>query len=221
MASILVNQRAIGSVLKQVVEDEDDDDDNDDVDSNQVFGITTILNMTDEKSECVEQLHKLLLDLSKQHSEVDTFNFINNLLKDNKQPVALLINERYVNIPPPISVPLLQSISKELAKMKASNPASDFAYLIMICKLYKVKQSKRENKKNQSEQVWSNAEEEVFDEEAEYKFEFCVKNEKGSGMSGSWDEGDCEMIPYRRVLLFPTKKLDFITNKIQSLLNSR
>lgn len=110
-----------------------------------------------------------------------------------------------------------------------------------------MKQGKK-NKNAQNEQViWSNAEEEIFDEvvflvmrlfyisieiliehkcvcfvfqEAEYKFEFCVQNEKGSGMSGSWDEGDCEMIPYRRVLLFPTKKLDSIINKIQALLNS-
>lgn len=35
----------------------------------------------------------------------------------------------------------------------------------MICKLYKIKQSKRSNKNNHSEQiVWSNAEEEIFDE---------------------------------------------------------
>lgn len=56
--------------------------------------------------------------------------------------------------------------------------------------------------------------------EAEYKFEFCVQNEKGSGLAGSWDEGDSEMIPYRRVLLFPAQKLDYIINKIQKLLNS-
>lgn len=51
-----------------------------------------------------------MLDLSNQHSENDTSNFIKNLLEDNEKPVALLVNERYVNIPPPISVPLLESI---------------------------------------------------------------------------------------------------------------
>jgi len=169
----------------------------------------------------VEQIQQLMMILSAQHSEENTSNFINNLLKDDKKPVALLINERYVNIPPPISVPLLQSVSKELAKAKAKSPLNDFSYLIMICKLYKMKQSKK-NKKNQNDQVvWSNAEEEIFDEEAEYKFEFCVEKQKGSGMTGSWDEGDSEMIPYRRVLLFPAQKLDFIINKIQSLLNSQ
>lgn len=53
------------------------------------------------------------------------------------------------------------NFSKELAKVKAKNPANDFTYLIMICKLYKMKPSK----KNKNEQViWSNAEEEIFDE---------------------------------------------------------
>lgn len=50
------------------------------------------------------------MDLSKQHGEETTLNFINDLLKDNKKPIALLINERYVNIPPAISVPLLQAL---------------------------------------------------------------------------------------------------------------
>lgn len=50
-------------------------------------------------------------------------------------------------------------------KMKSTNPAFDFAYLIMICKLYKTKQSKKANKSNQSvQEVWSNAEEEIFNE---------------------------------------------------------
>lgn len=63
-----------------------------------------------QNNECVEQLHKLMLDLSKEHGEDKTYNFIKDLLQNNTKSVALLINERYVNIPPPISVPLLQSI---------------------------------------------------------------------------------------------------------------
>lgn len=52
-----------------------------------------------------------------------------------------------------------------MTKAKSKNPSIEFSYLIMICKLYKMKQSKKENKKNQNEQViWSNAEEEIFDE---------------------------------------------------------
>lgn len=132
-----------------------------------------------------------------------------------------------------------------MAKAKLKDPSNNFAYLIMICKLYKMKKSKKGNKKNETEIIWSNAEEEVFDEvcllkrisffklslnwavitwllfqEAEYKFEFCVQNEKGSGLAGSWEADDSEMIPYRRVLLFPAQQFDLIVNKVQSLLNT-
>lgn len=55
--------------------------------------------------------------------------------------------------------------SKEIVKAKSKNPSIDFSYFIMICKLYKMKPKKKENKNNQNEQVvWSNAEEEIFDE---------------------------------------------------------
>ncbi|XP_050534209.1 protein BCCIP homolog [Daktulosphaira vitifoliae] len=213
MASVLVNQQSIGSVIKQVFDDEDDDDD---VDVNQVFGITTILNITEQKSECIEQLQKLMLNLSKQHGEPKVVEFINDYLVVKKKPLALLVNERYVNIPPAISVPLLQSVSKELTNIKNKNTINDFSYFIMICKLYKMKEHK--NKKS-DQVIWSNAEEEIFDEESDYTFEFCVKDEKDSGLAGSWEEGDCEMIPYRRVLFFKSDKLDSIIKKIQNMLS--
>lgn len=61
--------------------------------------------------------------------------------------------------------------------MKSANPAIDFAYLIMICKLYKTKQSKKTNKTNQNEQeVWSNAEEEIFNEVCNLKKKLHLKS---------------------------------------------
>jgi len=63
-----------------------------------------------QTSECVENLHKLMLDLSNQHSDSDTTLFVNRLLSDDDNQVGLLINERYVNIPPAISVPLFQAL---------------------------------------------------------------------------------------------------------------
>jgi len=63
-----------------------------------------------QTSECVQNLHKLMLNLSNQHSDSDTTLFINQLLSDDEKQVGLLINERYVNIPPAISVPLFQAL---------------------------------------------------------------------------------------------------------------
>lgn len=63
-----------------------------------------------QTSECVGNLHKLMLDLSNQHSDSETTLFVNQLLSDDEKQVGLLINERYVNIPPAISVPLFQAL---------------------------------------------------------------------------------------------------------------
>ncbi|XP_015369084.1 PREDICTED: protein BCCIP homolog [Diuraphis noxia] len=225
MTSVLIHQPNIGSVIKQVADNDDDDDEDDDdyygVDANQVFGITSIINITEKTSECVENLQKLLLDLSNLHSDSNTTRFVNKLLSDDDNQVGLVINERYVNIPPPISVPLFQALRKELSKLKIKKQSYNFDYIIMICKIYKVKKDKKANKSYEdSEIIWSNGEEEFFDEAADYKFEFCVQNDKGSGLAGSWVESDPEMIPFRRVLIFSMEKFCSITNQLESLLGS-
>lgn len=221
MTSVLIHQPNIGSVIKQVtdVDDEEEDEDDDDDNADQVFGITSVINITEKTSECVENLHKLMLDLSNQHSDSDTTLFVNRLLSDDDNQVGLIINERYVNIPSAISVPLFQALSKEMFKLKSKKQSYNFDYLIMICKLYKVKNDKKGNKSfENSEIIWSNGEEEFFDKAADYKFEFCVQNDKGSALAGSWVESDPEMIPFRRVLIFTMDKFCSLTNQLESWL---
>jgi len=49
-------------------------------------------------------------------------------------------------------------------KLKSKKQSYNFDYLIMICKLYKVKNDKKGNKSfENSEILWSNGEEELFD----------------------------------------------------------
>jgi len=53
---------------------------------------------------------------------------------------------------------------------------------------------------------------------ADYKFEFCVQNDKGTGLAGNWVESDPEMVPFRRVLIFTLEKFHAITNTLASFL---
>lgn len=55
-------------------------------------------------------------------------------------------------------------------------------------------------------------------QEADYKFEFCVQNDKGTGLGGHWSEADPEMVPFRRVLIFTIEKFHQITNRLASFL---
>lgn len=56
-----------------------------------------------------------------------------------------------------------------MEKAKSRNMPFNFEYLVLICKLYKLDSQKKKSKKNKNkpdepEVIWSNAEEEVFEE---------------------------------------------------------
>ncbi|CAH1714347.1 unnamed protein product [Aphis gossypii] len=137
LSNLLINQPGIGSVIKQVPnEDEDDDSDSDVdpddvVDINQVFGISSVLNISQKTNECERNLHKLMLDLSNQYSDSETKRFVNGLLGDTTKQVGLLLNERYVNIPPPISVPLFHAIRYYCIDLINKNNILSFLYLLI------------------------------------------------------------------------------------------
>jgi len=156
LTDLIISQNYVGSVVKQSdVDEEEDDDDEDDNSGNDVFGITTVVNLTDKQNaECVQQLRQLLVELCNEHGTDQSNALVNNLLSNNAQPVGLLINERFINIPAQISVPLLQSLSKEMKKATEKNLGFDFAYYIIICKLYKIDsetaKKKKEKRKKQN-----------------------------------------------------------------------
>lgn len=52
LSDMIIAQQGIGSVLKQSMDDDDDEDEDDDTNSNDVFGITTIINLTANNVSC-------------------------------------------------------------------------------------------------------------------------------------------------------------------------
>lgn len=171
---------------------------------------------------CIQQLRDLLKQLAEEHA-TDTDNaMIKNVLENDATHLGLLINERFVNIPWQISVPLFANLISEIKRAKNKNIPSNFSHYLLICKLYKPKKKKNKNMPSRNNAVeepsvlWSNPEEEIFAEEAVADFEFCIRKEADTALFGKWTETDCEMIPYRRVLLFEASKLQTILNKIQS-----
>jgi len=209
MSDMLIEQAGIGSVLKQTIDDDDDEDD-DLTDSLDVFGITSVLNVSSHKdSQCIQQLINLLFELSKEHADNSVQAEISNLFVSGKK-VGLLINERFVNIPAKISDPLFSSLLGEIERMKIKKPEYDFDYLIMICKLHKAKKS--------GEVFYTNAEEEIFAKEAQVSFEFGVETDSDSSVGGKWREEDIECEPFRRVLFIPGNKFNGIVQKIKQFL---
>lgn len=225
LTDLIIKQNYVGSVIKQCDDNPDSDEEEEDMNvDDDVYGVTTVVNLTEKKSmECVSQLRNLLKDLCSKHGDDRSVAKITQLLNDENNSLGLLINERFVNIPPQIAVPLLMNLRKEIEKAKSRKMPFDFQYFVMICKLYKMDHMKKKSKKNKNKEpepevLWSNAEEEVIQELADCSFEFCVKQDSDSALGGKWHESDAEMTPWRKVLIFPASKLDDAINKVSNML---
>ncbi|XP_039275669.1 protein BCCIP homolog [Nilaparvata lugens] len=221
LTNLIIEQNYIGSVIKQSEIDEDSGDDDDEVDPNDVYGVTSIINITDKQHyECVDQLRTLLREMCAEHGTDQSNAYVRAMLSDTNT-VGLLINERFINFPAQIAVPLLESLVKEIQRAKEKKLNFNFSYIIIICKLYKEdatekkKKKKGKNKNAEPEIIWTNPEEELFDQEADCRFEFSVRNESDSALSGDWMEDDRVLKPYRRVLVISADKLERIIDKIK------
>ncbi|OXU17072.1 hypothetical protein TSAR_014827 [Trichomalopsis sarcophagae] len=226
LTDLIIQQNYVGSVVKQSQDEAESDDEDDDV--NDVFGITTVINVSDRQNvPCIQELRDLLKQLANEHATDSTNAMIKNVLENDAAALGLLINERFVNIPAQISVPLLENLISEMSRAANKKMPFDFSYYILICKLYKTNEenqkkknkSKRKNATEEPNVIWSNPEEEIFAEEADCSFEFSVEKDTDNGLSGAWTEDDYEMVPYRRVLLFESAKLQQIIDKIKTQLS--
>ncbi|KAJ8686212.1 hypothetical protein QAD02_022006 [Eretmocerus hayati] len=222
LTDLIISQNYVGSVIKQSLDDAASDDEDDNVDD--VFGITTVINISERQNtpECVKELRTLLKHLISEHATDSTKTLIENVLEKDSASLGLLINERFVNIPPLISVPLLENLASEIKRAISKNMAFNFTHLLLICKLYKTsednqkKKGKRKSNTEESNLLWSNPEEELFADEAICSFEFSVEKQTDNGLSGSWTEDDFEMVPYRKVMLFESSKLEQMIDKIKT-----
>lgn len=141
MSDMLINQTGVGSVLKQGFSDSDDEDEDTEMtDHSDVFGITSVINLSSHKeTPCVQQFFSLLDELTKQHTNENIQKKIQTIL-NSSQKVGFLINERFINIPAKISIPLLNSLHEEVERLKKKDNSYIFDYYIMICKTIRPKE---------------------------------------------------------------------------------
>ncbi|KAH8277361.1 hypothetical protein KR026_009697 [Drosophila bipectinata] len=218
MADLIVAQNYIASVIKQWIGDEpvSEADDDNMAEDDTVFGITTVLNLTAKKDQpSIAQLRTYLLDRAKTHASGKVYQQLKELLDNEERHVGFLINERFINIPVQISVPLLQNLQEEIDAAKAKKMKFDFDTLLLLVKFYR----KEAKKGKPAEDEYSNPEDEVLSDRAKISFEYSVASETDSGMSGDWLEGDAVLTPYRKLLVLEAKQLPQLINDIQSFID--
>lgn len=203
MADLIIGQNYVGSVVIQSdVDDEESDDEM--YESNMLFGITTVLNITHKlETTCLQQLRSYLVEKAEKNATDSTLTYFRDVLGNDSRPVGFLINERFINIPAQISIPLLESLCKEVKRANDKKMPFNFVHYVILIKFYR-----KEAKKNKpAEDIYSNPEEEIFCKRSAHSFEYSVQAEADSGVTGDWLEGDSSLTPYRKVVLFDAKKL--------------
>ncbi|XP_036322917.1 protein BCCIP homolog [Rhagoletis pomonella] len=217
MAEMIIGQNYVGSVICQCEQDGAESDVDDDmVEDGTIFGITTVVNMTAKKDvACVEQLRGYIVQRAEKHATDAVLTHFRDVLDNEGRPVGFLINERFINIPAQISVPLLENLHKEVLAAKQKGMKFNFSYYLMIVKLYR----KEARKGKPTEDTFTNAEEEVICSKAVNSFEFSVVDECDVGMSGDWLEGDATLTPYRKIILFDAKQLPELIDDVRNFIN--
>ncbi|XP_073817251.1 protein BCCIP homolog [Musca autumnalis] len=215
MADMIIAQNFVGSVICQC-DDGMESDADDMCEDGTIFGITTVLNITAKKdSPCIEQFRSFVVQKAEKHAPDSVLKHFRDVLGNEARPIGYLINERFINIPAQISVPLLESLYKEINAAKQKGMPFNFVYFLMIIKFYR----KEAKKGKPKEDTYTNAEEELIATNAVNSFEYSVADECDMGMSGDWLEGDASLTPYRKVVLFDAKTLPALILDIQKYIN--
>merc|ERR1711942_313198 len=230
ITDLILGQNHVGSVIKQAPydgEEEDDDDmERDAVD--EVFGISTVINLTQrltneakmsEGDKAIKQMVDLLVEKSDKNGGPVQTKTLQAFLSNKEKHTGWLLNERFVNIPAQISLPLYDSLRDEMHSACAKGQKFKFDYFLLMSKALKVKGAK---KKDQEELVFTNGEEELFQEESAFSFAFSVADQQADADTipdgGNGDETSYE--PWRVVMIIPAEKMEVVAKKMTDILGA-
>jgi protein BCP1 len=215
LANIIISQEGIGSCLKQAWDENMQDDDSDDEDDdNVVFGIASVINLSSQKHEALAKpVKNLIIEKCKECANNTDVTVVENLFGSaSDKSIGFIVNERYVNIPPQVSVPLLDNLQKEIKRAVEKKKDFKFDYYLLISKYHQSKKGKGD------EEFYTNPEEELFAKEALCKFNYSVASEMDTGLTGKWKEEDEQLEPMRRVIIFEASKLEGLIQSINGFL---
>jgi len=207
VAETILGQKYLGSVIKQSVGGDADSDDGID-DPNEVYAVSTVLSLSERQKEAVAGIRTFLLEQTAKGGDRQVLQYVTDLLNKN---VGFLINERFINIPAQITVPLWETLVTEMRKARDRNLPFEFGHYIMICKLYK---TKTESPNSPQAVVFSNPEEELIVAESELCIDYEVSGDTDLETGGNWTDG-VDMAPWRRIVVFRAEKLEDIIGEVK------
>merc|ERR1712168_452942 len=233
LTDVILGQNHVGSVIKQAPLDEDDEEEEDEMESDavdEVFGISTVINLThrltiegknapSEGDKAIKQLVNLLVEKSDKNGGPVQTKTLQAFLTDKEKHIGWLLNERFVNIPAQISLPLYDSLRDEMHSACAKGKKFKFDHFLLISKALKAKGGK---KKDQDAIIFTNGEEELFQEESAFSFAFSVADQQADADTipddGNDDETSYE--PWRVVMIILAEKMEVVAKKMTDILGA-
>lgn len=209
-AKIIVQQDNIGNVIYQSTgndENEEEEkkttDENNTNDDNTIFGVLSLINLNSTQCKSYTSAFKtFILKESQKADKKSNTNMtekINEILREKR--CAYVVNERFVNIPPAISVPMLESLLKDIDAAKDNENNFNFDYWIFLSKYFENCEETAETTGTatslDSSLIYSNAEEEIFEQLSEYKFEISAGKSNKDGQLTSFV--NCLILPFNQV----------------------
>lgn len=205
----LLNEKSLCTVVKQLIDEVVDEDDD-------VFSFSSLIQLNRPDlidKPFIKLISRFLLRTAK---ETNGGKQIAKLLEDRNQHTVLVLNERFINLPPKLGVMSLQNLLDEIKNLEIN-------YFIFICKLLRSKgeasirkeHNKRSKATDESGLIYLNGEDEVLAEHALEKYEFKIADDHSDlSVQQNWKSGQ-QFVPYRKVLLLDRNGLNSSLNKLK------
>lgn len=217
LARIVVQQDNLGNVIYQAQSKDDDDEEEEkeeetNADDDTIFGVLSAVDLASPKTKSFST--GFVSFLQKQATDSSLSTRLGELFQSKR--CLYVVNERYVNIPPGISIPMFEDLLKDIdssagdESQSSASTLKNFDYWVFLAKYY----VDDDDTSNRSEKIYANAEEEVFDEFSEIKYEL-----KASGPKGASSSGDDSLKSHLKVLIIHKDKINDALQKVKSLLN--
>lgn len=232
LTDVILGQNHVGSVIKQAPLDEEEEDEEDEMetDADEVFGISTVINLTQrltnesknvpsEGDKAVKQIFDLLVEKSDKNGGSIQTKTLKDYLTDKEKHTGWLLNERFVNIPAQISLPLYDALRDEMHSACAKGQKFQFHHFLLMSKALKIKNGK---KNDENRLIFTNGEEELFHEESTFSFSFSVADQQADAetISEAASDEEASYESWRVVMIIPAEKMEVVAKKMTDILGA-
>lgn len=214
LATIISQQENLGNVINQAEEDDGDKQQGDEVEPDDtIFGLISMvdLNFSQTKNFSAEFI-KFLKSHTNQENESKLDSYLSKC--------SYIVNERFLNIPPGISIPMFESLLDDVQKLSEDSANKKSEYWLFLARIFteEANKAKHSSKLNAPETQYANPEEEIFEQFSELKYDISYGQKTSKATGGKWSKDDPALTPSLRVLIINKNKVKDALEKIKNLI---